>query len=183
MHRLYGVLLGSRREHTRGTVLGRSAGRRALVILASTGLALAVGLSAHPAGIHADAAPSVTGAGHFQAFGGLRTFSFTAHLTGPGTVATGQAELDDHATGGIDHIQIDCLSISGNTADIGGTITSSSIPSEVGVHGAFSVIDNGQGKSATADQMTLFYLPEPGCVYNFSGLYSNLDGGAIHVRS
>jgi hypothetical protein len=136
-----------------------------------------------PPAPRSSAAPSATGAGHFQAFGGLRTFSFTAHLTGPGTAATGEAQLNDHATGGIDHIRIDCLAISGNTADIGGTITSSSIPSEVGVHGVFSVIDNGQAATSAPDQMTLFYLYDPGCVYNYSGLYNNLDGGAIHVRS
>jgi hypothetical protein len=146
-------------------------------------LALTIGLLSHPSGARANAAPSATGAGHFQVNGGLRTFSFTAHSTGPGTTAEGEAQLDNRGQGVFDHIHIDCMFIGGHTADIGGTITSSNNPTQVGLHGVFSVIDNGQGKNAPADQMTLFYIPDPGCIYHFTGLYYSIDGGSIHVRS
>jgi hypothetical protein len=150
--------------------------------MAST-IALGAELLARPVGTQADAAPSATGAGHFQSGGALRTFSFEAHLTGPGTAATGQAQLNNRGQDLTWHIQIDCLSISGNVADVGGTITSSNNPAFVGVHGAFSVIDNGQGKNSSDDQMTLFYYPLSGCVYDFTGLYTNIDGGNVHVPS
>jgi hypothetical protein len=146
-------------------------------------LALTVGFLTHPAGIHAAAAPSATGAGHFQAQGGLRTFSFTARLTGPGTAAEGEAQLNNRGQDVVDHIQVDCLLISGNTADMGGTITSSSNPANVGVHGVFSVKDNGHGKNSPDDQMTLFFSPVAGCVFNFSGSYNNIDGGNVRVDS
>jgi hypothetical protein len=146
-------------------------------------LALTVGLFCQPASTHANPAAAATGAGHFQVNGGLRTFSFTARSTGPGTAARGEAQLDNRGQDVVEHIQIDCMFIGGHTADIGGTVTSSSNSADVGLHGVFSVIDNGQGKNASADQMTLFYSPEPGCIYNYTGLYYSIDGGSVHVRS
>jgi hypothetical protein len=158
--------------------------RTALSLSAACALALAVGVLAHPAGTHADAAPSATGAGHFQSGGALRTFSFEAHSTGPGTAATGQAQLNNRSLDTVDHIQIDCLAVFGNVADIGGTITSSNTPAFVGLHGVFSVIDNGQSNGSPEDQITLFFFPTaPGtCIANFTGFYINIDGGAVQVR-
>ena len=156
--------------------------RTALSLSAACALALAVGVLAHPAGTHADAAPSATGAGHFQSGGALRTFSFEAHSTGPGTAATGQAQLNNRSLDTVDHIQIDCLAVFGNVADIGGTITSSNTPAFVGLHGVFSVIDNGQRHGSPEDQITLFFYPLSGCVYPFTGAYINIDEGAVQVR-
>jgi hypothetical protein len=69
-----------------------------------------------------------------------RTFSFVVVQLPNGQI-TGQAQVITFG-GIIGHMAIDCFSLSGNQAIIGGTVTSSSNPDVVGLTSAFAVQDN-----------------------------------------
>jgi hypothetical protein len=137
-------------------------------ILAMT-LTLTVGVTAGGDGIEASANGS--GQIHVGSPPELRTFSFTAQTDSLG-ISRGQEELNNRSTGTVSHVQIDCLSVSGNVATMGGVVTDISpvtppffVPGNFVV---FQVIDNGHGQSGIPDDisLTFFYAtgnPNPGC--------------------
>ena len=99
---------------------------------------------------------SAVGSGQFHLGLPLRTFSFSAHTTADGT-ATGEAQLDNRASGARDHFEIDCLNVLGDIAVMSGTIRSSVDPTLVGTDVLFAVRDNGEGPGAPPDEITLAF--------------------------
>jgi hypothetical protein len=98
-----------------------------------------------------------SGHGNLTVGGGLRTFSFTAVTKSDGTV-TGEVELKSRASGTVIHATINCLTVVGNHAYIGGVVTKSTDPEFdfVGKPCVFAVIDNGEGAGSPPDELSLF---------------------------
>ncbi len=101
------------------------------------------------------AAPSASGHGNLTVGGELRTFSFTA-VTQPNGRVTGEAQLKSRASGALIHAEINCLTVVGNKAYIGGVVRHSNNPLLVGKPAVFRVIDNGEGANAPPDELSLF---------------------------
>lgn len=114
---------------------------------------------------------STHGHGTFTTGGSAVTvFVFDAKHKGNGTI-TGKARFFE--TGGLDlDIDVDCLTISGNTAIIGGTDSSSTSY-------AFKVTDNGGG--ATADRITLPQVGQTCSTFNTLGNFA-LASGDVEVN-
>jgi len=110
--------------------------------LVAAGLLLAARALAAPP-VH-----SARGGGTLQVGDVLDTIAFTAEVDADGNVK-GEAEVQRRDHNEDFHVVIDCLSVSGNQAWLGGTITSASDPNRVGDHTQFSVIDNGEGHGVT----------------------------------
>jgi hypothetical protein len=123
---------------------------------------------------------STTGAGTSTFGGELRTFSFSARKYSDGSVR-GQAQLVNRAQDRVFHMKLDCLVASGNAAYVSGTVTHSSIPSDVGTIWDFKVVDNGEGANASPDQLTLAYIfsPQLPCTNGF--VQSFLDGALFPI--
>ena len=108
----------------------------------------------------AQAAPPVhmaTGGGTVEAGGGLNTIAFTAQVDDAGAVK-GQAQFQLRNQDLRLHVDVDCLSVLGNEAWIGGVVTQSNDPARIGTRVLWRVQDNGEGGGAT-DQTS---LPVPG---------------------
>lgn len=104
--------------------------------------------------------PSASGQGRIA--GTNRTFAFNA-VTHPDGSVSGQGQLT-YTHNGNDvkiHFSIDCISVSGNVATMSGTVTNSNV-FESGGPCWFRVVDNGEGKNASPDEMTGFLLCQPG---------------------
>src|SRR5437867_12209486 len=74
-------------------------------------LALALVVFLQPSTAAPGSGPSASGHGNLTAGGELRTFSFTAVTHRDGSV-TGEAQLNNRASGQKIHMAIDCLSVS-----------------------------------------------------------------------
>ena len=64
----------------------------------------------------------------------------------------GQGHFQNHFTGLRLHFVIDCLNVQGNMATISGKLTKSTNPDLQDAPFLLRVVDNGEGKNATADQ-------------------------------
>jgi len=96
---------------------------------------------------------SVTGSGHFRINNGeFRNFSFNAKEFADGTVH-GRWTVHNRAVDAKGHGEVTCLTISGNQAWIGGFATRG-VLGEV----AWRVVDNGQGKNALPDRISLQFV-------------------------
>jgi hypothetical protein len=138
---------------------------------------------------------SATGSGQFQftsdtGVTALRTFAFEAAKSSGGTV-TGQAQVNNRATGQTLHIQIDCLNVIGNIAVLSGTATSATGPDNSdGDAEIFGVEDNGQGATAGPDEVTrVFGKSGHVCtdvtvenVAQFTDLFNEVEGGNIQIH-
>ena len=86
---------------------------------------------------------SATGSGHVESAGEPRTFTFSAVRQGDGSVQ-GESQLVIHAFDAYWHTRIECLTVVGNRAFMGGTITTASgAPIVEGTKSFFWVEDNG----------------------------------------
>jgi hypothetical protein len=87
-----------------------------------------------------------SGAGTVEYAGALNTHAFTAQVDADGN-AKGQAEFQLRYIDTTVHVEVNCLAVVGNEAWIGGIITRSSNPAQVGLglHILFRVQDNGEG--------------------------------------
>ena len=120
----------------------------------------------------------------------LRTFSFTAHVGTDGT-ATGEAQIDNRASGARDHFEIDCLNVLGNIAVVSGIAWSATGPGNTNGDGAiFAVEDNGQGATAAPDRVTYAYTGSGlVCTDVHSpadldpSLFYDAEGGNIQIHS
>jgi hypothetical protein len=137
---------------------------------------------------------SATGSGQFQftsdaGVTALRTFAFEAAESSDGTV-TGQAQVNNRATGQTLHIQIDCLNVIGNIAVMSGTITSST---EAGVPaGASSIfgVQDSEGAGSAPDRITHQFWNSglvctditPSTVGLFTYLLTDVEAGNIQVH-
>jgi hypothetical protein len=149
-----------------------------VVVLAAVGLA---------DGARAAGPAAATGSGQLTTGGELRTFAFSA-ITGPSGNVNGQAQLINRAQGTKIHSQINCLSVVGNTAVVGGIVTSSTNGAYDNWTGVFAVQDNGEGSSDPADLLSLTFLYPPGSgvtchTFPFASFpTSPIEAGNIQVR-
>jgi len=98
-----------------------------------------------------------SGGGTFETGGALNTVGFSARIDTGGAVK-GEAQFQLRRQGLRLHVVVDCLSVLGNEAWIGGIVLTSSDPTLVGTHVTWRVQDNGEGDGAV-DQLS---LPVPG---------------------
>ena len=145
-----------------------------------------IGSVAFSVSVGAAAPTSATGAGTLTILGELRNFAFTASTNKD--ITKGQAQLNNRDQDAIDHIDIDCMRVVGNQAVISGVITKSNTGQE-GNTGVFTVEDNGEGKNASPDRLSLvfFYAPQPPgtlcTVFPFASFpTSPIEGGNIQVH-
>jgi hypothetical protein len=96
---------------------------------------------------------SAQGSGHVQFANNQEFISFTAVQHADGTVS-GSAEIHDVTAGVKAHVDVNCLTVVGNTATISGIITSSSEPTLEGAQAIWQVVDNGEG-NAPPDLMSI----------------------------
>ena len=125
-------------------------------VLRKSGLAAAVLTCLLYAGV-ALSQPSVhkaTGGGTVEFGGAKNTVAFTAQIDAAGSVK-GQAEFQLRNVDLRLHVDVDCLSVSGNRAWIAGVITESSDPTRVGTRVLWEVVDNGEGSAAPPDQVSM----------------------------
>ncbi|HYT79712.1 MAG TPA: hypothetical protein VEQ37_10740 [Actinomycetota bacterium] len=119
----------------------------------------------------------------------FRNFAFSATKSADGT-ASGNAQLENRATGFRGHIAIDCLNVLGNTAVMSGVVISSTSPNiPVGSDAFFAVQDNGEGPNAPPDEITsaYFFLGIP-CTYvtdpaQLALFFYTIETGEIQVSS
>ena len=97
-----------------------------------------------------------TGSGHFQWGEKIRTFAFTASQYEDGS-ASGQWQIVNRAQGNKNHFEVACIGVVGNTAYIGGMVKHGDVGSP-GDHAIFRVMDNGEGKNAPDDLVTLTWV-------------------------
>ncbi len=114
----------------------------------------------------------------------------TRHLDALGVAqGWGEAQLNNRLGGAMLHIAIDCLKVVGNVAIISGTVTRSNLPAEVGRTAGFAVEDNGAGKNAPPDRITLVATFPPqttDCTHYepavFDPYFLPIDDGNVQVR-
>jgi hypothetical protein len=69
--------------------------------------------------------------------------------------AVGQFDVRSEEGGGIRaHGSITCLTVDGNVAQLGGTVTQSNLPDFIGLQLTWLVVDNGEGINSATDQTT-----------------------------
>ena len=115
---------------------------------------------------------STNGHGTFTTGGTTYRFVFDAKEKGDATI-TGRARIFDDSAISLD-IVVDCLTISGNTAIVGGTLSSDPTSSF-----AFKVTDNGGG--ATADRITLPQTGQTCATFNTLSSFA-LTSGDVEVH-
>ena len=113
-----------------------------------------------------------------------RHFSFHARENSDGSVH-GSGVLTYTAGELKIHFDLDCLSVSGNTAIMSGIITKyPQFPDREGWECWFKVEDNGEGSNADPDQMTLL-LTSPDtedCMVDLGLTLNPIEGGNIQVK-
>lgn len=126
---------------------------------------------------------SATGSGHIIINDSLRTFSFTATRDASGN-ARGQLEVYNRDLAVRVHAKLNCLSISGNTAIMSGTVTETDTPALEGTGVWVKVSDNGEGAGAPPDKITLVYTVNPlfTCDSDAAVPYMNVERGNIQIR-
>lgn len=155
----------------------------------------------------------VTGSGHFRLTnfvqdpeGELRNFAFSAIKDADGDVH-GQAQLNNRDIPVKDHVEVTCVNVYHDTVNglpakvavIGGHITKSEskaspapigFPFDVGTPVSFAVVDNGEGKDAPPDLMTLEFPqgpppdqggPEATCTVP-PGPFYQVEKGNVQIR-
>jgi hypothetical protein len=158
--------------------------------------ALVAAAIAQPSGA-ADAASahSATGAGHYEftsesGITALRTFAFRASTSRAGAV-TGQAQVNNRATGQTLHIQIDCLNVIGNIAILSGTAIRATGPDNSdGDSEILAVEDNGQGAASPPDRVTRAFGNSgfvctditPTDIAFVTSLLNDIDKGNIQIQ-
>ena len=127
---------------------------RVLAVATSLGLCVAAVALAGPA-VHRAEGGGTVAVGDF-----LDTIAFTAQIDDAGAVK-GQAQFNLRSDDVEFHVEIDCLSVSGNQAWMEGVITESSDPGRVGSRVQWTVVDNGEG-DGNVDRTSLPVAGSPG---------------------
>ena len=115
------------------------------------------------------------------------TYGFSASVDANGN-AKGQASMKWTIPSVKLHMEISCLSVAGNQAWVGGTVTHTHDETIVaeGTHFVWSVVDNGEGKKASGpDQMSFFFFTgDPGTCNNQFDVGTPLDwqSGNVQVK-
>jgi len=111
------------------TLLVTTAAATLLVVLVGAGTA---GSGLLEDRMHGPRVHWASGGGTVEYAGALNTHAFTAQIDADGNV-TGQAEFQLRYIDTTVHAEVHCLEVVGNNAWIGGTITRSSNPAQVGL--------------------------------------------------
>jgi hypothetical protein len=131
------------------------------VLSASVVAAVLVAVTVFAAAAQATGSPSATGGGTTVEAGEKSTFTFSGVQRPDGTVA-GHMVYQFRAADLTIHMDIDCLSISGNTAKLSGVIThlQGDAPPFIFVGGdtVFTVVDNGEGGEAPPDLISDVFI-------------------------
>ena len=132
---------------------------------------------------------SVSGLGLYTDGGAKRTWSFTAVKHADGTVRGEWQGLNRSlGTGTQAHGAVICFTIEGNEAWIVGVIERDPAnPQRIGMEFGWRVIDNGQGRTGPADQITrTLRVAAPASDFCAStpnvGFLHDLEAGNIQVR-
>ncbi|MEO8227509.1 MAG: hypothetical protein ABI637_08760 [Gemmatimonadota bacterium] len=151
--------------------------------------------SSNAASLAGAASPNVhrvTGGGRLDltAFGphlSPETYGINASIDAEGTMR-GQVEIQFSDPAVTLHVEVTCLSVSGNDAWIGGAVTHTSDPTghPEGVELIFRVQDNGEGRGAPADRMSGVFIGAPAALCARQPRFARADyefaGGGITVR-
>jgi len=122
--------------------------------------------------------------------GSIRHLQFSANAKADGSVS-GQYNLTFQGSGNTRvHAEVTCVRVVGDQAWIGGVNKSSTDPNFVGLESGFRVEDNGQGRGAAADRVSLMILNlAPGgaaavCAGGFDGIIplGDIDKGNLQVH-
>ena len=133
------------------------------------------------------AGPSVNGQGTLSFDGipiegeGFRHFTFHARVLKDGSVQ-GNGVLT--YIGGVRNISFDinCLNVDGNHAIMSGVTTrDNQFPENEGNPFWFEVFDNGEGKNADPDQMSLYFWTAATCEIDFAVDLYDIEGGNVQV--
>ena len=119
------------------------------------------------------------GSAHTLSGGEMRIATFDAITHADGSVS-GNAEINVLALNVAWHTRIECLTVVGNRAFLGGTVTTSSDTTRVrvGTKSYFWVEDNGEGDGAPPDRVSVAGINEtPEGLADFCGLVLNLLPG------
>jgi hypothetical protein len=104
---------------------------------------------------------SARGSGHFTYLGEYRTFAFTVGKSVDGTT-TGQFQLQSRHTDSTLRGKVECISFDGNSAWFASRITHTNNPAyPVGMVLGTVVVDNGEGRNANPDQVSLAFPFNP----------------------
>jgi len=135
-----------------------------------------------------------TGSGQIHVGDGdFRNFAFTARTNAAG-VTTGETEGKSRVPNGHRwHGTIDCLSVVGNVATMSGVVTNVDPADDapgffvVGNHIRFQVVDNGEGKNAPPDTISLTQFAYTGaaalpCAGDVNLPQIPIEGGNVQVR-
>ena len=106
-------------------------------------------------------------------------YSIEAKQFADGTVTGQYTDQFGHGDGGF-HATVDCLSVVGNSAWIGGVITSGSY-GNVGDRVVTRVVDNGNNANDPPDQITYSYLSNISCTTHFSSPLLDAPQGRVKV--
>ena len=134
--------------------------------------------------VYAGSSMKATGSGHYTLGTSQRTFAFNAMIEKDGRIS-GQVQVVRHDFGTHVHAVVDCLSFDNNIATMSGVVTSTNHdPIEPGDPIWFKVVDNGEGRKATAaDQFTKLYLSGERCDDEPDFVLSqNVEHGNIQVK-
>lgn len=124
-----------------------------VIVLLATAL-LVVGTASAASPIH-----QVSGGGTLmlEELGTSESFGFVAQVDGDGVVS-GQGTIRISGAGAF-HFEVNCLSVEGNTAWLGGVITRSADPdtAPTGLEFTWQLQDNGQGADAAPDLQSYMF--------------------------
>jgi hypothetical protein len=152
----------------------------ALLLTLGSGLALA------------QVVASATGSGQIHVSGEYRTFTFSAQTDSAG-VTTGVTQGFNRGLPFSWQGTINCLDVEGNIATMSGTVTYANPdpgPSgvTVGTPLVFQVIDNGEGRNAPPDLISLTFFNPGGppfpCLQSVDGIFANIpiEHGNVQVH-
>ncbi|HET9372348.1 MAG TPA: hypothetical protein VFO19_18930 [Vicinamibacterales bacterium] len=155
----------------------------AIVLMAGSLNATSRDAAPRAAGARLSAAPNAgaaaIGSAHTLSGGEPRTAAFAAVGLPDGSVS-GEAQINVHALNVAWHTRIECLTVVGNRAFMGGTITESTNEAVVrtGTKSYFWVEDNGEEGGAAPDRISVAGVNEtPEGLADFCGLVQNLLPG------
>ncbi len=115
-----------------------------------------------------------------------RTFTFNA-VTHQDNSTSGHVQIQNRETGVTTHIRINCLYVTnGKVARMTGVVERTTAPEWEGLPVWVKVVDNGEGKNAPPDEITLvwfFYSGAPSCTDpSWDAPTAPIEGGNVQVR-
>ncbi|MBI4893072.1 MAG: hypothetical protein HY821_20785 [Acidobacteria bacterium] len=115
-----------------------------------------------------------------------RTFTFNA-VTHQDNSTSGHVQIQNRETGATTHIKLNCLYVvDGKVARMTGVVERTTNPDFEGLPVWVKVVDNGEGKNAPPDEISLvwfFYWDAPSCTdTSWDPPTRPIEGGNVQVR-